>query len=318
MNELISIIVPVYNTQQYIDRCLNSLINQTYTNIEIIVIDDGSTDASYERCVKTAETDKRVKVYQQQNGGVSIARNHGLSVAQGNYFCFVDSDDYVSSIFVETLLNNLLETHSDLSAVSSVRRGELAVSRDKYKLEVWDNRQILVKYIMESKPLNTVSFKLFSKKCIDGITFEPGLELGEDTLFAFMAIDKCEKMVFQDIPLYYYYQRQGSASHSGFDERILNKEKAFDRIYEMWCKRYPDMQTMFLKMKVMYAVRHIQGSLIDNSDKSQELRKMYQSELQGYHYSDIKEYLSFKEIILIILAKYCLWGLKLYEKIKNG
>lgn len=109
MEKLVSIIVPVYNREAYVEQCINSLINQTYKNIEIIVVDDGSTDRSGEICETFASEDVRVKVVHQENGGVSHARNVGVSHAQGEYISFVDSDDYVTPEYVEYLLG-LLET----------------------------------------------------------------------------------------------------------------------------------------------------------------------------------------------------------------
>ena len=96
MDDLISVIVPVYNVEEYLDRCIESIVNQTYKNLEILLIDDGSTDNSYNICDKWAKKDNRIKVVHKENGGVSSARNVGLDVATGDYIGFVDSDDYIS------------------------------------------------------------------------------------------------------------------------------------------------------------------------------------------------------------------------------
>ena len=111
----ISIIVPIYNTKKYIDRVVNCLINQTYHNLEIILVDDGSTDGSSMLCDKYKKKDNRIKVIHQKNSGVSVARNVGLKHATGEYIGFVDSDDYISLNMYETLYNNLINTNSDIS-----------------------------------------------------------------------------------------------------------------------------------------------------------------------------------------------------------
>ena len=113
-NEKISIIIPVYSVEQYIDRCLSSVISQTYRNIEIIVVIDGSKDGSEEICEKYANNDKRIKIIKQENKGLSAARNNGLEHASGQYVMFVDSDDYVDENFCLTPYQKLIETGSDI------------------------------------------------------------------------------------------------------------------------------------------------------------------------------------------------------------
>ena len=106
MNSLISVIVPVYNVEDYLDRCIESIINQTYKNLEIILVDDGSTDSSGKKCDEYALRDGRIKVFHKENGGVSSARNMGLDIATGDYIGFVDSDDLLEHNMYEMLLNN--------------------------------------------------------------------------------------------------------------------------------------------------------------------------------------------------------------------
>ena len=115
MNDLISIIIPIYNTEKYLKRCLDSVINKSYENLEIILINDGSTDASEEICKDYLEKDKRIKYFKKANGGLSSARNYGIKKSTGKYIGFVDSDDVISYDMFLTLYNNLVETSSDMS-----------------------------------------------------------------------------------------------------------------------------------------------------------------------------------------------------------
>ena len=117
-NKLVSVIVPVYKVERYLDRCINSLVNQSYSHIEIILVDDGSPDKCPQLCDEWALQDARIKVVHKKNGGLSDARNEGLRKSSGKYICFVDSDDYVSTKFVETLYELLHEYNTDMSAVS--------------------------------------------------------------------------------------------------------------------------------------------------------------------------------------------------------
>lgn len=117
-NKLVSVIVPVYKVEQYLDRCINSLVNQSYSHIEIILVDDGSPDSCYQICEDWAQRDPRIKVVHKMNGGLSDARNRGLEIARGSYICFVDSDDYVAKKYIEVLYNLICNYHTEMSAVS--------------------------------------------------------------------------------------------------------------------------------------------------------------------------------------------------------
>ena len=117
MDKLISIIVPVYNVEKYVAECIESIIKQTYQNLEILLIDDGSTDNSGKICDKYAEKDKRIKIIHKENGGVSSARNLGLDLAQGEYIAFIDSDDFVSNKYIESLYSAI--EHKDAEIVLS-------------------------------------------------------------------------------------------------------------------------------------------------------------------------------------------------------
>ena len=114
MNELVSIVVPIYNTEQYISKCIESLINQTYKNLEIILIDDGSTDNSFNICKKYQKEDERIKLFHKENGGVSSARNYGIKKATGEYICFCDSDDYYSLEALTIMTDTIRDSNADL------------------------------------------------------------------------------------------------------------------------------------------------------------------------------------------------------------
>ena len=114
MKKLVSIIVPIYNVEQYLDRCIESLVTQSYINLEIILIDDGSKDTSGDICDLWAQRDKRIRLVHKENGGLSDARNKGLDIATGDIISFIDSDDYISKYFYEKLINIMEQTDSDI------------------------------------------------------------------------------------------------------------------------------------------------------------------------------------------------------------
>ena len=130
MNEkpLISVIVPIYNVEEYINKSVRSIVNQTYENLEIILVDDGSSDGCPQICDKWAEQDKRIKVIHKQNGGLSDARNAGIDIMKGEYVSFVDGDDYIDERYIEVLYNNLVKYNADVSQVSFNNEGFEIVS----------------------------------------------------------------------------------------------------------------------------------------------------------------------------------------------
>lgn len=214
MNYLVSIIVPIYNVQQYIHRCLDSIINQTYKNIEIILVDDGSPDRCGEICDEISLKDSRIKVIHKINGGLSDARNVGLDNATGDYICFIDSDDYIEYDYIESMLNKAIKYSADL-----------VVSNFKYVYEDGSYKDYIFNYddaLIDSKkamdilvsnqeylPLVVAWSKLYSKNLFDDIRFKKGI-IHEDEEIAHKILDKSANILLTNKVLYNYVQRSGS------------------------------------------------------------------------------------------------------------
>lgn len=217
MKELISIIVPVYNVEKYLDKCIQSLINQTYKNIEIILIDDGSTDSSGKICDEWAKKDKRIVIKHTKNSGVSMARNIGIKLAKGIYIGFVDADDYIANDMYEFLLKNMKEHNSDISICSSYdvyEDGKIIHNKiENINIEL-DNIDALI-YIFKAGYYGTgIWNKLFKKELLQDNSFDIELSNGEELSVLFNAIKQAKKIYYSSVPKYYYYQRVGSATHN--------------------------------------------------------------------------------------------------------
>lgn len=316
--KLVSVIIPAYNVENYIERCLQSILVQTYRYIEIIIIDDGSSDSTYEKCLMIADTDERIQLYKQNNQGVSAARNQGMEIAKGDYLCFIDADDFVSPLYVETMLNNLVNANADLSIVMCTRGDKIISNTDSYEIEIWDNRETLINLMRRDIYANGVSIKLFTREIIKGIYFERDIKIGEDKLFVYKVIDKCEKIVFQNISLYCYFIRNGSAMHSKFDSRYLDVKKVNENLYKMWTKRYPDLAPLFTKEVIMSYVRCVQDSFSDNSATALRLRQIFVADIKKCKFSEIRGYCTKKEKCLVFVVKNCLWIFKIYERLKRN
>lgn len=218
----ISVIVPIYNTEEYLDRVISSLINQTYKNIEIILIDDGSTDNSGIMCDKYSEKDGRIKVIHQKNKGVSEARNKGLKVASGTYIGFVDSDDYIKCDMYEILYNNLKETESDISACGYfVFKDDLPKFDDKSRIKIYSKDDALKDIITDGALTNFLWNKLFKKEIFKNIKFPKG-KIYEDMYVMPKIICNTYKICFDSKKMYGYYKRMDSHVNSFTKEKCEN------------------------------------------------------------------------------------------------
>lgn len=202
--DLVSIIVPVYNTEKFLNRCIESLINQTYKNIEIILVNDGSTDNSGEICDKYAKQDSRVKVFHKANEGVSVARNYGISKSNGDWIQFVDSDDYLDSVAIEELLNCIAENavNTCIYSMAFEKNGSCSF------LQVEDGC-FLVEEVLKSPYINSICSpcnKFYNAKIIksNNVEFEKGIKFGEDFIFNSKYFQFVNKVVVKDKAYYHY------------------------------------------------------------------------------------------------------------------
>lgn len=213
MNDLISVVVPVYNVENYLERCLDSLVNQTYKNLEIILINDGSSDNSLSICQKYAEKDKRVKVYSQENSGLSSARNKGVSLASGKYIGFVDSDDVISLKMYENLYKVMIENDSEIGLCDFVCFSEKPLFDDVFTYEKMNRIKALENLMIDRNITSHAVDKLYLKSLFDNTKYPIGQKF-EDISTTFKLFMKANNIVYIPHALYGYYQRTGSITGS--------------------------------------------------------------------------------------------------------
>lgn len=234
----LSVIVPIYKVEEYLDECIKSIVNQTYKNLEIILVDDGSPDHCPQMCDKWAEKDSRIKVIHKENGGASSARNAGLDAAAGDFIAFVDSDDYLDSDMYEIMLTQISEHNADMAQCGIVRENPDGSS------EVWDSYDApivlkdntgLLQNVGEAAGILPVSpcNKIFKADVIGDIRYDESLKYAEDTLFNFAAARNINKAVIQNIPRYHYVNNSDSASHQEFSASRFDEHKVMDIIFDM-------------------------------------------------------------------------------------
>ena len=219
----ISVIVPVYNTGKYLRRCVDSIVNQTYKNLEIILVDDGSTDDSHAICDEYAKKDNRIKVIHKTNGGLSSARNAGLDSATGDYIAFVDSDDFVNKRSYEILISVLERDDSDISIMRFLSFNQEDEIQKFTDVTEYDCKEIkgvdYLKNIFTRVVSESVCDKVFSKSIIGALRFDE-TKLNEDFLFLSQILLKNPQITYCDFCGYYYFKRAGSISRSGYNKAM--------------------------------------------------------------------------------------------------
>lgn len=218
--DLISIVVPVYNVENYLSDCLDSIYNQTYKNIEIILIDDGSKDKSGNICDRYVEKDKRAVVIHKENGGLSDARNVGIKRAKGKYVVFVDSDDIIDSTLIECLYSMVSgsETQIGICDLLHCYPHEGVFFKEETKRTTFDSDDAIVEMLYQRSFLVAACGKIFPKKYFENIQFPVGI-LFEDSAIMYKLFDMTERIVYCDAQLYGYMHRDGSITTKTFSNR---------------------------------------------------------------------------------------------------
>lgn len=248
-NFVISIIVPVYNVKNYLDECIKSIINQTHSKLEIIIIDDGSTDGSAYICDSWKRMDNRICVIHTENRGVSHARNIGLENAHGDYVGFVDPDDWIEKDTYEYLLNKILECKADVAGGGYIREyvdgGKICLrkkpceiyTRDAILTEIFSrgNQRILGWEIWD---------KLFKRELLNNIRFDEEVDAAEDMLFLWQAMKTNIKFVYIPLFKYHYRMRKGSAVNSKISPKIISSRYAIEKIWLMAQKEKENLKEL--------------------------------------------------------------------------
>lgn len=224
MNDLISIVIPIYKVENFLSRCLDSVLQQTYSNLEIILVDDGSPDKCGEICEKYAEKDNRITVIHKQNGGLSSARNVGIEIAKGKYISFIDSDDMVSNDFIKNLYTNIIKSDSQISicGYKFINESEIPKYQEltKEKTKVYSSRTALKKMLYQKQINNSAWGKLYLKSLFNTIRYPEG-KIYEDILVTYKTFQKSNKICISSKKNYYYTKRNESIS-STFNEKTFD------------------------------------------------------------------------------------------------
>lgn len=264
----ISVVVPVYNAERYLHRCVDSILAQTFTDFELLLVDDGSKDSSGAICDEYAEKDERVIVFHKQNGGVSSARNVGLDNARGEWVTFVDSDDYVSADFFDEMMRKsadlIVGHHLHINSRGEISEDDCilpVISISKYS----NLRAFLEKY-MVFNVMRTPWAKLFRRRLIADIRFDKTLKCGEDTAFVQQYFARCRSLSVIGNAIYYYYENERDDKSQKYGMTVEEAVYHLKRILQYYSEL--DIKSLqFEKFLLEYFYSLCKGKMRFNSNK---------------------------------------------------
>lgn len=285
----VSVIIPIYNVEDYLERCLLSIINQTYKNIQIILVNDGSTDQSGQICTRFSEKDARITVIQKQNGGLSDARNYGLKAALGDYVTFIDSDDYVSKDYIEYLVSILEKKNADISVVGYKHfKGDTCdIEEDvKEQLYCYNSKNALEDLLYQKRISTSAWAKLYRRELFNDIWFPKG-KLYEDVNTIYKLFFKAKLIVWSSSQKYYYCIRKNSIVHSKFNPRKIDYVDNCREVADFIAEVYPELSTA-AKSRYLWANIHVWVN-IDRPDQYADIYNTVEMNIKKYRGTVLKD-----------------------------
>lgn len=267
--DTISVIVPCYNVEAYLKRCVDSIIDQTYQNLDVILVDDGSTDGTGKLCDDIAQTDPRIRVVHKENGGLSDARNAGIEAAKGEFYSFVDGDDHLEENAYEVMLHEMDDPDVSLVSAGIVVEdiaGNVSLNMSQKRL-ILDREEALRNLLGPARTIAQSSCnKLFRRQLFHELRYKKGI-INEDAELLPKLLDICNLVVLLDKPVYHYVRRRGSITESEFS---LWKYQGIDIAYDTlaFCKKkYPQL-VPYAHYYVMDALFKTYGELLSSNNRS--------------------------------------------------
>lgn len=241
----LSIVVPVYKVERFLDKCIESILAQTFTDFELILVDDGSPDNCGKMCDEWAAKDNRIKVIHKKNGGLSDARNTGIDVAQGDYIGLVDSDDYIKPDMFEVLVGNLEKYKADISMCGYADVYANRVRKDNLDRKVyeWDQEEAIYQILLGKLLSVHAVVKLYKHSLFENVRYPVG-KISEDAYIIMDILKQIKKAVFTPYSAYYYVHRGESINTSKFKEIDLTRIEAHEKNYYFIKKNYPVMEKL--------------------------------------------------------------------------
>lgn len=323
-NDLISIIIPVYNVEKYLANCLESVISQTYNNIEIIIVNDGSTDTSQSIINEYSKKDPRIKKFIKENGGLSDARNYGLDKANGAYVTFIDSDDSITNDYVEYLYN-LIKINDAQMSIASIK----VVANKKevdyglgYKNTILSQKETLRRMVAEEGYTVGAWAKLYKKSLFDNIRYPKG-DIFEEIATTYKLVLLCDDIPYGNKAIYNYYKRKGSIINSEYNPKKLLRIKYSNMMGETILNKYNDLYIpveSYILDSYFYVYRLMLDTKLSEEDK--ETKKKIKEYLKKHKNEVLHNKFKNRTKIAMILLSFgdiiFKYSWKIYSKVKYG
>jgi glycosyltransferase involved in cell wall biosynthesis len=275
MNPKISIIVPVFNVERFIHSCIESILDQTFKDFELILVNDGSTDQSGDICDEYSNKDKRIIVIHKENGGQSSARNRGIDVAKGDYFGFIDSDDWIDKDMYKILYTKAIETEADITACNIIQYDKDAtkhIYNNKTDDCLYDRNTAMNELYLNERLTFSPCNKLYKKKLFKDIRFKEGYIL-EDMDFAYRIIHQANSIYYKGTPFYNYRYNENSTMRKTFSKMRLDEFEVRKNMFSFYQKNYPSLSNE------LYAECFLTGLMLYIN-----IEKYYKNEINQYKY----------------------------------
>lgn len=267
-DSLVSIIVPIYNAEKYLDSCIQSVLRQTYTNWELILIDGGSTDKSGRIAEEYGFADERITVFHQKNLGVSLARNQGIDEATGNYVVFLDADDELIEDCLAKTVNIAEETNADVVAGRSCENQELFQDRI-----IWTGAEALENSLKDHLFTYSACAKLIRREFIGKTRFTPDIRINEDSYFVFQLLCKQNVFVLTNDVIYFYRANSESSSRTVFSEKYFDILKVSDLKYKKIEEQFPQMHDLAKNMLLKARMNVLRILAVRTRDEYRDVEK---------------------------------------------
>lgn len=304
----VSIIIPAYNTEEYLEESLKSVVQQTYTNLEIIIVNDGSTDKTLSIISEFSKKDKRIKIINQENKGVSIARNNGFNASSGDYILFIDSDDIMGKNMIELMVDNLEKNNADISICGYERISINGTKEKSIKIKekkLYNTDEAIVAFFNNNFGISMWD-KLIRREIANKISFEDGKKINEDKYYLFNAIINSNKIVFDNKGLYKYMEREKSVTRKKFGKNNLDIIYFSRRIKKIIIDKYPQYKHLAIKNEIndlIYIYRNIVREYDDKDEmyiKAVEIR----NDLKNYDKLILEKVGFINKFELYLICKY--------------
>lgn len=320
-NPLISVIVPVYKVEEYLKKCIDSIINQTYKKLEIILVDDGSPDSCPQICDQYAKLDDRIKVIHKTNGGLSDARNAGMAVASGKYISFIDSDDYIDSNMLNILLDVAIKNNCQVVQCGTVKFNygeDVNANKNNLAVKVYSTTDALFELINDRSLVQTVWNKLYSAD-VALTEFFPKGKLNEDEFWTYKIFAKSTKIAEINADMYFYLQRNSSIMGEQYSIKRLDALQAKTERQDFIQNNFPEIADAANKNLFFSCVYSCQRVLRDMDKKDRkQANKIILNIVKKYPVRSIS-YFNSKEKLWYVISKVSfLWMCRIRNLLKIG